>query len=492
MLASLTTHSKLPAASRLAKLDHVLVLLPAGDRLPEDCPEYKLLLAALARREKNIGKLKSDPIAANSAQGGLRVWTMVDGKKSRFQQLSQLRKAFEILLEEEPATIHVLAVGDEEFRAWAGSLAVYVGLANGTPMPTLKREDPPKPLQALALWGSEAIAPEAAVLAEANLLARMLTALPPNALTPAAYRERLQDLGADMGWDIEEFDLQHLKELGAGAFLAVAQGSTVGDAAIVRLSYQPAEPVETAIALVGKGICFDTGGHNLKSAKYMAGMHEDMAGSAVALSILVAATRLQLPVRIDAWLALARNEISPTAYRPGDVVTAMDGTTIEVVHTDAEGRMVLADTLVLAAREKPALLMDFATLTGSMLDALGTRYAGVFASIDGLGRLAVRAGMESGERVCLFPMDEDYEEALDTDVADIKQCTLEGEADHILAALFLKRFVGDVPWLHMDLSAASCEGGLGAIASEQTGFGVAWGLALLRHWLESGGKSFQD
>lgn len=151
--------------------------------------------------------------------------------------------------------------------------------------------------------------------------------------------------------------------------------------------------------------------------------------------------------------------------------------------------MVLADTLTLAAREKPALLMDFATLTGSMLSALGTRYGGVFASTGELARQAVQAGVESGERVCIFPLDEDYEEALDSDVADIKQCSLDGEADHILAALFLKRFVGDLPWLHMDLSAASCEGGLGAIASEQTGFGVAWGMKLLCDWLEAGKRT---
>ncbi|HZX31903.1 MAG TPA: leucyl aminopeptidase family protein [Rhodocyclaceae bacterium] len=469
----------------MAKLNHVLVLMPAADQLPDDCPEPKLLLAALARRDKKVEKLKSDAVSANASQGGLRVWTMVDGKKSRFQQLTQVREAFEILLEEEPESIDVLVVGDEAFRNGAAALAAYVGLANGTPMPTLKQEDAPKPLQALNIWGSETVAPEASILAEANLLARMLTALPPNALTPAAYRARLKDLSSDLGWRIEEFDQERLRSLGAGAFLAVAQGSAVGDAAIVRLTYEPAAATETAIAVVGKGICFDTGGHNLKPAKYMAGMHEDMAGSAVALAILVAATRLQLPVRMDAWLALARNEISPQAYRQGDVVNALDGSTIEVVHTDAEGRMVLADTLHLAAKEKPALIVDFATLTGSMLEALGTRYSGVFATSDELGRQAVAAGVESGERVCVFPMDEDYEEALDSDLADIKQCTLDGEADHILAALFLKRFVGEQPWVHMDLAAASCEGGLGAIASDQTGFGVAWGVAFLRDWLEA-------
>ncbi len=169
-------------------------------------------------------------------------------------------------------------------------------------------------------------------------------------------------------------------------------------------------------------------------------------------------------------------------------MTALNGTTIEIVHTDAEGRMVLADTLALAAREQPDLVVDFATLTGSMIHALGNRYSGVFASRPELARLALESGEASGERVCVFPMDEDYEAALDSKVADIKQCTLEGEADHILAARFLKRFVGDAPWIHLDIAAATCADGLGAVGTEITGFGVAWGTELLRRWSGAGGR----
>ena len=217
-------------------------------------------------------------------------------------------------------------------------------------------------------------------------------------------------------------------------------------AGIVRLRWRGRGRAATpSIALVGKGICFDTGGHNLKPARYMAGMHEDMNGSAVALAILHAAQALKLPVALDVWLAIAHNHLSPEAYAQGDVVTALDGTTIEVVHTDAEGRMVLADALVLAGRGKPDLTIDFATLTGSMVSALGNRYSGVFASDTDLAHAAVRAGRHAGERVCVFPMDEDYEAALDSKVADIKQCALAGEADHILAARFLRRFVNKRP-----------------------------------------------
>jgi leucyl aminopeptidase len=149
------------------------------------------------------------------------------------------------------------------------------------------------------------------------------------------------------------------------------------------------------------------------------------------------------------------------------------------MHTDAEGRMVLADTLTLAARGKPELIIDFATLTGSMHAALGDRYSGAFATSDELAAQAVAAGRAAGERICVFPQDDDYDSALDSKIADVKQCTLDGEADHILAARFLKRFVGNTPWIHVDLSASSAKGGLGAVGSDTTGFGVGWALDLL-------------
>lgn len=143
--------------------------------------------------------------------------------------------------------------------------------------------------------------------------------------------------------------------------------------------------------------------------------------------------------------------------------------------------MVLADTLTLASRAKPDLMIDFATLTGSMATALGARYSGVFATSDELASRAVNTGKQAGERLCAFPQDEDYEAELDSKVADIKQCTLAGEADHILATRFLKRFVEhETPWLHVDLSSSRCEGGLGIVAGEVNGFGVAWGLQMLR------------
>ena len=185
-------------------------------------------------------------------------------------------------------------------------------------------------------------------------------------------------------------------------------------------------------------------------------------------------------MNIDCWLAIAQNHISAKAYKQNDIVAALNGTTIEIIHTDAEGRMVLADTFTLAARAKPDLMIDFATLTGSMAVALGARYSGVLGNREKLLQRAVSMGKQCGERLCAFPLDDDYEAALDSKVADIKQCTLDGGADHILATRFLKRFVDDIPWLHIDLSASRCEGGLGIVASEVTGFGVAWGVQMLQ------------
>ena len=490
MIATLKTFPALPKTTALAGMSHALVLLSAAQEVPADCPDRALLLATLARRRLDAEELGDAPVSANSASGGLRVWLMLDAAKSTFDKLTLLREGMALLLDEEPATIDVLLCAEPATSGGMADLATYVGLANGTPLPNRKQEDAPRALETLQIWGSNHDSDHARSLAEGNLLARSLTALPPNELTPTAYRARVAELASQHGWEMEVFDLPRLRDMGAGAFTSVAQGSEANDAAIVRVSLIPPN-AKARVALVGKGICFDTGGHNLKSADSMIGMHEDMAGSAAVLGILHAASQPAQPLRIDAWLALANNDISPRASRQGDIVTALNGTTIEIVHTDAEGRMVLADTLALAGRSQPDLIIDFGTLTYTMINALGCRYSGIFASSDELGALAVRAGSASGERVCSFPMDADYEDALDSKVADICQCSLDDDApDHIHAARFLKRFVGDLPWLHMDLSAASCEDGLGAIATDQTGFGVAWGISFLAAWakLESTGK----
>ena len=310
-------------------------------------------------------------------------------------------------------------------------------------------------------------------------MARHLAVLPASELTAASYREFVSQLAHDEGWQCHHYDQAQLAELGAGAFLAVARGSEDNQGAMVKLSYYPPKPVRR-IALVGKGICHDSGGYNLKVSGSMYGMHLDMGGSAVALGALYAISRAQLPYEVHCWLAIAENHIGPHAYRPGEVVTAINGISIEVVDTDAEGRMVLADTLVMAAQDTPDLLIDYATLTGACKRALGSRYSGVFTNRSEWLASLVKLGQHSGERVWPFPLDEDYDDNIESEWADLLQCAPGSSPDHIDAARFLAHFVPEqTPWLHFDLSGFRNKGGNGVVSSEVTGFGVRLTLDLL-------------
>ena len=482
MLAKLEQRSAALESPEARRIRYLLVVLPKSAKPAElkRIPFYETLEATLERRKKTLSDLQKSPLTTEGQQGTLISWVMFDPDGPLFERHTLIRKALQPLLAEYPSEITIALFGSTEAKARAAEAAVYAAWVNGTRLPERKKKSEGEALRLVRLYGFEDASGFASLRAraEGNVVCRELTVLPPNELTPGAYRQRLRDQARRERWTMEELDMKQLRKMRAGAFVAVAQGSETEDAAIVHLSYRP-RGAKKKIALVGKGICFDTGGHNLKPAKYMAGMHEDMNGSAVALGILLAASRAKLPVAIDCWLAIAQNHISPRAYKQNDIVTALNGTTIEIVHTDAEGRMVLSDTLTLAAREKPDLMIAFATLTGSMHTALGDRYSGIFATSDEVARQALQASSASGERICVFPMDDDYDQALESPVADVKQCTLEGGADHILAARLLKRFTEDRPWIHMDLSASSAKGGLGAVGTDVTGFGVAWGHALL-------------
>jgi leucyl aminopeptidase len=327
--------------------------------------------------------------------------------------------------------------------------------------------------------------------AAGNNLARWLTALPPNTLDARGYRRILQELSRRLKVGYKFYGESALKRLGAGAFLAVSRGNGTRDAGIALLSYRPRGAAGPALSLVGKGICFDTGGTNLKPHKSMLDMHTDMEGSAVALGSLYALHALRSPLAIDCWLAITENRIGPLAYKPQDVVRAHNGTTIQVIHTDAEGRMVLADALSLAAARKPRAIIDFATLTGACVYALTERYSGAFTNRPDARDLIESAGSSSGERVWCFPMDTDFDTDLDSTVADIMQCAADGKGDHILAARFLSRFVPkEIAWLHLDLAAGTRHGGLAHIATEITGFGVRYTLDLLRlGWPPRGGAA---
>ncbi|KKN15464.1 hypothetical protein LCGC14_0985840 [marine sediment metagenome] len=318
--------------------------------------------------------------------------------------------------------------------------------------------------------------------AKGNNIARYLTAMPTNKLTPGIYNTFLHDLAAHYGWEIEVFGKQRLKSLNAGAFLSVTRASSNDEACIVHLTYKPkfyVPPIKT-LSLVGKGICFDTGGLQIKDSEGMRHMNGDMGGSATAVGVMVAVTEQRLQFKIDCWLALAENDIGPDSPKPGDVVTAANGKTIELVDLDAEGRMVLADTMYFASKNNPNLMITMATLTGSMVGALDETYSGAITNKPALVDMIINAGRLSGERVWPFPFDKDYDEHIESDIADLKQCSDDDNADHIIAARFLSNFLDtECSWVHLDLSSIEREDGLGHIPTFNTGFGVRFTLKFL-------------
>ena len=483
MSLKLSQYASLCDEKALSSHKHILFIL--SEKQDSGIPFSNQLQKKISRTHGEFKNLNKTPITLDLPNDGIASFVVLEDKLNTFQRHSLLRKAIKPLLDEQPSDLAIYIQTNNQFRETDACAAYYVLTVNSVELPNRKKDNKYKPLLNVSIYGHKAAHEYEYVNARVagNNLCRQLTITPPNELTPTIYRKKISILAKEHGWHHEEFDMPKLKEMGAGAFYAVGQGSNPQDAAIVRLSYIP-NVTKKHIALVGKGICFDTGGHNLKPAKYMHGMHEDMNGSAVVLGILLAASQQQLPIKIDCWLAIAQNHIGPLAYKQNDVVTALNGTTIEIIHTDAEGRMVLADTLTLASREMPDVIIDFATLTGSMIAALGNRMSGIISNQPDLAYQAVSAGSAAGERIVEFPYVDDYESDLDSEIADIKQCSLDGDADHIHAARFLGKFIEhDIPWLHTDLSSASNKGGLGAVSSDTNGFGVGFGLEMLKSLL---------
>lgn len=481
----ITETAKPPGVAQVDRLESWIVLVPKGfgENAWRRVPHGRALNARRRRRGGRGAELFATDLP--NASGTRAVVLEVRPGVAAFERLGAARRAVKRALDGDPRVVAVTPYGleAEDAGVWLEALVSAV-LARAAPMPSLKSGHTAHPrVRRLRVLGHRSADRYARARAEAagNGLARYLSALPSTELTPAVYRERVAALAREHGWTMEFLDAAALRRRGAGAFLAVAQGSPANDAGIVRLGYRPADArARTSLALVGKGICFDTGGVNLKTARGMLGMHEDMQGSAVALGTLLALSTLNVDFRIDCWLALATNHVGPDAYKPGDIVRAANGTTVEVIHTDAEGRMVLADTLVFASRAKPSLILDFATLTGACVQALGKGYSGVFTNREALNDTLVRAGRRSGERVWPFPQDEDYDEGLESTMADVRQCAVEGGADHILAARFLSRFVADgCPWVHVDLSSGMHKGGLAHVPTDTTGFGVRFAASLL-------------
>lgn len=312
------------------------------------------------------------------------------------------------------------------------------------------------------------------VLAEATALCRDLVNEPANRLTPAHLAEVAQSIAAQHSLHLEVLEREQCEALGMGAYLAVARGSHQPPKFIV-LSYQgdPEHP-ERTLGLIGKGITFDSGGISLKPAERMEEMKGDMAGGAAALCALKAIAALRVPLNVTAIVPATENMPGGGATRPGDVVKAMNGKSIEIINTDAEGRMVLADAICYA-RQRLGLkrLVDLATLTGAIVVALGNLRAGLFTNDQPFADLLLKAGERSGERFWQMPMDPEYRDLIKSEVADIRNTGTGRGAGSITGAYFIREFVEDTPWVHLDIAGTFLsDKESGYYVKGGTGFGV--------------------
>ncbi|WP_378146633.1 leucyl aminopeptidase [Cnuibacter sp. UC19_7] len=319
----------------------------------------------------------------------------------------------------------------------------------------------------------------AMIAADAVTLVKDLVNIPALDLYPSVFADRtVEEVAALDDVTVRVWDEEQLAADGFGGILGVGQGST-RPPRLVRVEYAP-EGASAHLALVGKGITFDTGGLSLKPPVSMIGMKDDMAGAATVLATLIAAARRRIPVRLTAWLCLAENMPSGVAIRPGDVLTIRGGRTVEVLNTDAEGRLVMADGLVAASEEQPDAIIDVATLTGAQVVALGNRYVGVMGDDPVVPRV-IDAADETGETMWRMPIPVEMRPMLASDIADIANVKPGNTAGGMLvAAAFLADFIGTdadgerIPWAHLDIAgpALNKEGGYGYTGKGPTGVGV--------------------
>ena len=344
------------------------------------------------------------------------------------------------------------------------------------------------PVERITVLGAgdgDAAVARATAVAEATALVKDLVNTPPNDLFPAELADRAVAAARAAGATAEVWDEQRLADEGFGGILGVGAGST-RPPRLVRVAWAPEGAVRT-VALVGKGITFDSGGLSLKPPAAMVGMKYDMTGAATVLAAVTAAARLGLPIGVTAWLCIAENLPSGSAIRPNDVLRIRGGRTVEVLNTDAEGRLVLADGIVRAGEEEPDAIVDVATLTGAIITALGTRTVGAMGD-DALVARTIAAAGRAGEPVWHLPLPDELRPLLNSDVADLANVKIGSTAGgSLIAGHFLREFVperargGRVPWVHLDIAGAAENKGApyGATGSGPTGVMVRTLVALL-------------
>jgi len=318
------------------------------------------------------------------------------------------------------------------------------------------------------------------IISEAVCMARDLVNGPSNQVTPTVLAEKAQQIARDHGMEIRVLEVSQAEAMGMGAFTAVAKGSQE-PGKFITLEYNKGKGLDT-IALVGKGITFDSGGISIKPSEGMERMKDDMSGAAAVLATMQAAAKLKLPLNLVGVIPATENLPSGKAYKPGDILKTLSGQTVEVISTDAEGRLILSDALTYSLRYQPKAVIDLATLTGACVIALGDYVMGLFGNDESLLKRVEEASGKTGEKVWRLPLWDEYFEYLKSDVADFRNVGTRA-AGAIIGGIFLRKFVEKIPWVHLDIAGpASIEKERPYIPRGGTGAGVRLVVQLLRDW----------
>jgi leucyl aminopeptidase len=445
----------LPAADQ----DGSVLLGPGGADVAQSIGVDLLDALEAEKATGETGKITRVPVPSGTAENPALRLVLLVGVGS--QTGTDLRRAGAALAREVTdksslASSVAAVAGDDELTSFV------VGLTLGSFGFSLRKNGPEHhPVERVVLADTPDSAkgsdPAAALrrgiaLGGAGWRARMLATVPSNIKNPPWLADQAEELAAEGGLKVTVWDERRLAKEGFGGILGVGQASATPPR-LIRLDYVPARGRRAPrVVLVGKGITFDTGGLSIKPAEGMVNMKRDMTGGAVVMSVLAALRDLDCSLRVTGLICAAENAISGNALRPGDVLRHYGGRTSEVTNTDAEGRLVLADGLAYAVAElEPAVVVDVATLTGAMRVALGERTGGLFANGDALAAALREAGEASGEQLWRFPLVEDYEQHISSNIADANNGPKHAGA--ITAALFLQHFVGETPWAHLDLAS---------------------------------------
>jgi leucyl aminopeptidase len=470
----------------------LVIALPTGGTLDQlgaalDASLGGVLARSLANRDFRGGRDETLHFAG-ATTGPSRILLIGLGKAT--DRVGALRRAGAIAARQAGR----MGVGALSF--YAGPLdareveAVALGLSAGAWDYTDTKTAPPAeerraPLTSARIHGADATALAAGVangvaIAEGHSLARTLGMMPGNLCTPDFLAKTAQDIASRHGMKATVLGRAEMEKEGMGSFLCVAQGAPQEDPKLIVLEYNGGAVGAAPVALVGKGLCFDSGGISIKPAQGMEWMKFDMCGAAGVLGAMDAIARLKLPVNVVGLVGSTTNMPSATAFKPGDVVKSMSGKFIEIINTDAEGRLVLADVLTYAARFKPAAVIDAATLTGACVIALGHTASGVMGNNDALVTEVLGAGTRAGEPGWQLPMWDDYKELIKSDVADVRNSGGR-PAGTISAALFLGEFATDYPWVHLDIAGtAYTESDLGTVPRGPTGVPVGTFVEFVR------------